>query len=163
MNAQDALKSVQGLSAMVLKSYINDLSDNELLRRPGVGCNHLAWQLGHLIASECHLLNSVCPGAAIALPEGFAAKHGKETAGSDDPAQFCTKQQYLDLFDKVQSATAAALDKLSAADLDQPSPENYRAFAPTVGAMFALMANHPMMHAGQFVPVRRALGKPILM
>jgi hypothetical protein len=27
--------------------------------------------------------------------------------------------------------------------------------------MFILIATHPMMHAGQFVPVRRALGKPV--
>ena len=29
--------------------------------------------------------------------------------------------------------------------------------------MFTLIATHPMMHAGQFVVVRRQLGKPILM
>jgi hypothetical protein len=35
--------------------------------------------------------------------------------------------------------------------------------APTVGALFLLGANHELMHAGQFVVVRRKLGKPILM
>ncbi len=33
--------------------------------------------------------------------------------------------------------------------------------APTVGAGFALMGNHMLMHVGQFVSVRRKLGKPI--
>ena len=35
-------------------------------------------------------------------------------------------------------------------------------FAPTVGAMLLLNANHTMMHAGQFTVVRRKLGKPVL-
>ena len=33
---------------------------------------------------------------------------------------------------------------------------------PTVGSIFTLIATHPMMHAGQFVVVRRQLGKPIV-
>jgi hypothetical protein len=33
---------------------------------------------------------------------------------------------------------------------------------PTMASMFILTATHPLMHAGQFVPVRRALGKPVV-
>ncbi len=163
MNAKEALKTTQALSALVLKSYISDLSDAELMHRPGTGCNHLAWQLGHLIAAECHLLEAVVPGGAAKLPEQFAEQHSKATAGSDDPAKFCNKETYLKLFDQVQAATAAALDRQSESDLDKPSPPEYQSFAPTVGSMFALICTHPMMHAGQFVPVRRKLGKAILM
>jgi hypothetical protein len=56
----------------------------------------------------------------------------------------------------------AALDELPAADLDRPSPEPFRKRFPTVGSMLTLIATHPMMHAGQFVVVRRQLGKPIV-
>ncbi|MGI9427415.1 MAG: DinB family protein, partial [Bythopirellula sp.] len=150
-------------SSMVLSGYLSDLSDAELMIRPGEGCNHLAWQLGHLIASECSLLEMVSPGAAAELPEGFADAHSKEAAGEDDPAKFCTKQEYLELFEKVHAATAAALGQCSDEDLDQPGPENFGDMFPTVGHVYVLIATHPMMHAGQFVPVRRKLGKPILM
>ena len=162
MNAKDAIRGTMGFSLHVLKGYFGDLTDADLMKRPGPGCNHLAWQLGHLISSEAGLLNDVCPGAAPELPAGFADQHKKENAGSDDASKFCTKQQYTDLFDKVRAATLAALDKLPEADLDQPGPERMRNFCPTVGSMFNLIAAHPMMHAGQFVPVRRALGKPVL-
>ena len=163
MTPQEAIKNSQALSTVVLKTYMSDLSDADLLRRPGPGCNHLAWQLGHLISAECGLLEMVAPGASVKLPEGFADKHSKQATESNDPAAFCTKQEYIDLLDKVQAATAAAIDKCSAADLDQPGPEKFRSFCPTVGSFFILIANHPMMHAGQFVPVRRALGKPVMM
>ena len=150
-------------SAMVLKSYISDFDDADLMTRPAPGCNHLAWQLGHLIASECSLLESVQPGAAATLPDGFALQHGKETAGDDDPANFRTKSEYLELYDKVQAASVAALEKTSEADLDGPASEKFREMFPTAGHVYILLATHSMMHAGQFVPVRRALGKPILM
>mgnify|MGYP002078987483 CR=1 FL=1 len=161
MDAHAAINNAAAMSMFVLARYLEDLSDADLMRRPGPGCNHLAWQLGHLISSEVGLLESVAPGAAIELPAGFAAAHSPETAGSDEASKFHTKGEYLDLFGKARGATAAALAKLSPTDLDAPGPERFREFFPTVGDVFLLLANHPLMHAGQFVPVRRALGKPV--
>ena len=163
MNTKDAIRATADVSDMVLKSYFDDLSDADLMQRPGPKCNHLAWQLGHLISSECDMLESILPGAAAKLPEGFAAKHSKETIGVDDPRKFCTKQEYLDLMGQVRAASLAALDKIDESELDQPSPEQFRQMFPTVGHIFVLIATHELMHAGQFVPVRRALGKPIVM
>lgn len=162
MNTKDAIRATSQISTMVLKSYVSDLSDADLMERPGPGCNHLAWQLGHLLSSECSLLEMVQPGTAAPLPEGFAAKHNKETTGVDDPSKFCTKQEYLDLLDKVQAASFAALEKVSDSDFDQPGPEGFRDMFPTVGHLYLLIATHQMMHAGQFVPVRRRLGKPVV-
>ena len=161
MNGKEAIRRTMDMSSMILNRYVSDLSDADLMQRPGPGCNHLAWQFGHLIASECSLLEAVQPGAAPKLPEGFAAQHGKETTAVDDPQKFLTRQQYLDWFEKVRAATLAALDQITDADLDQPGPEGWKMF-PTVGAIYVLIATHPMLHAGQMVPVRRALGKPVL-
>lgn len=162
MNVNQAIKSTMDLSSFVFKSYIGDFTDAEMMLRPGPGCNHSIWQLGHLISSEVSLLESVAPGKSIKLPEGFAAKYNKETATIDDASKFHTKTELLELFDKVRSASEAALAASSEADLDAPSPENFRAMFPTVGVMFNLIATHPLMHAGQIVPLRRKLGKPIL-
>jgi hypothetical protein len=162
MNTKDAIRSTMDLSLFVLSSYVSDLEDADLLRRPAPGCNHLAWQLGHLISSEVGLLNGICPGQAAELPAGFSEQHAKEKCGVDDPAQFRSKQEYLDLFQKVRASTLSALERLPEADLDKPSPVWLRKRFPTVGAVFTLMSTHPMMHAGQFVVVRRQLGKPIV-
>jgi hypothetical protein len=162
MNTKQAITSTMDISLMVLKQYVGDLSDAELLQRPGKGCNHIAWQLGHLISSECGMLESLAPGAAPELPAGFKDKHEKTNAASDNPKDFCTKQQYVELLDKVNAATRSALEKVSDADLDKPAPESFRAWFPTAGQVWILIATHPLMHAGQFVPVRRALNKPIV-
>ncbi|MEO2046647.1 MAG: DinB family protein [Pirellulales bacterium] len=162
MNTQEAIGATFSTSSMVLNAYFSDLTDAELMTRPAAGCNHLAWQLGHLIASECHLLESLAPDSAAELPDGFAEQHGKENAGEDDASKFCSKQEYLDLFDKVRAATLASLAKFTDADLDKPGPEDFAQICPTVGHVFVLIASHGMMHAGQFVPARRKLGKPVL-
>jgi len=161
MTFAETIRYTHTLSMTVLKSYVSDLTDTEMMQRPGPGCNHLAWQLGHLIASEVGMLNQVCPNA-VELPPGFAERHSKATAESNDPALFLTKQEYLDLHAKVTESTMAALDGLTEEQLNAPAPESMRRICPTMGTLFVLIATHPMMHAGQFVPVRRALGKPVL-
>lgn len=162
MNAKEAIKAAANLGRTVIKAYIGDLTDAELMQRPGPGCNHIAWQLGHLIASEAQLVNMIVPGAGPELPAGFAEQHSKDQANNNEASKFGTKQQYLDLFDKLHAATFAALDGYPDANLDLPAPERMQGICPTMGAMWSLIATHTMMHAGQFVPIRRALGKPVV-
>jgi hypothetical protein len=162
MDAKSAIKETFALSNMVLNSYIGDLTDAELLRRPGAGCNHIAWQLGHLISSECGLLNGIQAGSAPKLPPGFEEKHSKENTGSENPADLQTKEEYTSIANKVHQAVIALLDSYPEKKLDDPSPERLRNMFPTVGSIFILIATHAMMHAGQIVPLRRALGKPVV-
>jgi len=127
------------------------------------GANHIAWQVGHLIASERNMVRSNLPDTPYPeLPAGFADRHGPKETTRDDPAGFATKAVYLDLFNKTRQATLEALAKLSDADLDRPTEGGMAKFAPTLGAFFVLVVNHTMMHAGQFSVTRRKLGKPIL-
>lgn len=163
MDAKEAIRSSANLSTLVLKTYVSDLEDVDLMIRPRSGCNHLAWQLGHLIWSEWQLLEQIVPGQKMDLPAGFGEAHTKETAASDDAASFFDKGTYLKLFDNVRAASQVALDDFPDPDLDLPAPKEFLDFCPKKGDLFTLIAIHPMMHAGQFVIVRRRLGKPILM
>lgn len=162
MTAKEIIKYEMDMALSVLKTYLSDLTDADLLKRPVPGMNHLAWQLGHLIRSESDLLNGVCPGSAAELPASFAAAYTKETAASDDHARFLSKQQYIDLYDRQRAASKAALDQLPESELDKPAPEHFRKYCPTVGTVFSLIGTHPLMHSGQFVALRRLLGKPVL-
>ena len=162
MNAKQAISTAMNLGQMIMARYLGDLSDADLLRRPGPGCNHIAWQLGHLISSQAGILNGLVPNAAPELPAGFGEKHDKAHSGSDNPQEFCTKAEYLDLMQRLHQATKTALDAADEATFDEPSPEFLRNFLPTKGEAWMLIGTHPIMHAGQFVPVRRALGKPIV-
>ncbi|MDX1964011.1 MAG: DinB family protein [Pirellulales bacterium] len=161
MSPNQILQSTLDMSLFVLNAYYADLTDAQLLERPGEGCNPLAWQLGHLINSQNNLINDIRPGAGIELPAGFAEQHSKVTA-ADPSAKYLSKQQYQDLFSQVNAAAAKVLASLTPTELAGPGPERFRQMFPTLGEFAVLIATHPMMHAGQFVPVRRKLGKPVV-
>jgi hypothetical protein len=161
MNAKDAFRQLYEITDTVTRAYVGDLSDADLMVRSVPGANHIAWQLGHLITSTDHMLAGLGCDAPM-LPDGFAEAHGKEAAACDDPARFSTKAQYLALMDQMKAAVMAAIDATPESKLDDPGPEAMRDYAPTVGAVLLLIGNHWMMHAGQFVPVRRKLGRPPL-
>jgi hypothetical protein len=161
MNAKELLRQLVEFTHMVTRAYVDDLSDADLLVRSVPGCNHIAWQLGHLAVSTQGMLTSIGKDAPQ-LPDGFAAAHTKETAASDDPRKFASKAEYVALTEKMKAASLAAIEATSDGDLDLPAPESMREYAPTVGAVLALLGTHWLMHVGQFVPIRRKLGKPPL-
>ena len=161
MTPKDVIKNTIDMGHEVLTTYLSDLNDVDLMVRSVPGANHIAWQLGHLIASEWQMLTEV--GCKMPdLPDGFAESYTKETSKSDDASKFHKKDQYLEWMGQQRSATLAALEATPEADLDKPSPESMREYAPTVGVAFNVIGVHEMMHAAQFVPVRRKLGKPML-
>ncbi|MFT5524454.1 MAG: hypothetical protein ACI9G1_000994 [Pirellulaceae bacterium] len=159
MSIATQIKHELNLPAFVVQGYLGDLTDEDLMRRPVPNANHIAWQLGHLITAEHNLNNMVCPDSMPALPDGFADKHNKEAAGCDDAGAFCTKDEYLKLMEEQRAATLALLDKLSDEELEKTAPEDIQKFGATVGAVIAGQSGHWMMHAGQWVIVRRQLGK----
>ncbi len=161
MSPKEVIRQVIEFCHEVTGMYVNDLTDRELLVRPVPGGNHIAWQLGHLIGSD-HFMLTELGHAAPALPAGFTERYTKETASSDDPAKFHSKSQYLALSDQMRQAALAAVEATPESVLEQPAPESMRSYAPTVTAALTMLGTHRLMHAGQFVPVRRKLGKPPL-
>ena len=159
MDTKDAIKTALDMANMISTSYLGDLTDAEMMHRPAPGCNHIKWQIGHLIASENNMINGCVPGASPALPDGFAEKYSKETAASDDSAAFDSKEDLMKLYEQQRAATLAALEAISIDDLDNESPEEIRSYAPTFGAAFLMQDAHWMMHAGQWAVIRRQLGR----
>src|SRR5438309_475968 len=99
MTAKDALKTALTSTQQMLTWYVSDLSDADLLVRPAPGANHVAWQLGHLIAAEQSLVSKQVPGAVYPeLPAGFGERHNKNTAATEPPKGFATKGEYVTLF-----------------------------------------------------------------
>lgn len=162
MNANDAIANTIQTADMVCQAYLNDLTAEDLMKRPHAQCNHLNWQVGHLITADQQMINGSVPGTLPPLPEGFAEKYAKEKAASDNPADFASREELMQL---MQSQHATILEKLkgmSAEELDQPGPESMRSYAPTVGAAFNMIGTHWLMHCGQWVAIRRECGRDIV-
>lgn len=159
MDCRAAIKLGIDMGDVVSMAYLADMSDQDLLRRPHPGCNHINWQVGHLIVAENQMINQVVPGSMPSLPAGFAEKYSKTTASSDKAADFATKTELMATYQAQRAGTLAALSQLSDADMDRPSGLEY---APTIAGIFSMQGSHWLMHCGQWVVVRRELGKPPL-
>ncbi len=159
MNARQAIRLGIDSANMICQEYLRDLTDADLLVRPVPGANHTAWQLGHLLAAEHEMIEGVAPGSMPPLPAGFAEKYTAETAKLDSPGAFHPKSVYMSVLEEQRAATLKALDKLTDADLDKPSPEKFQSYAKTVAAVFDMQATHWLMHAGQWAVTRRKLGR----
>ena len=161
MGPKDVIRGLISSNDIVLNTYLGDLSDADLVARPVPGANHIAWQLGHLINSEQNLLKMISGCSGIELPAGFAEQHSKEMAPKESTAGFRTKAEYQELYKKSRANALKNLDAFDAANLDKATEGRMAQLCPTLGALWVLVANHPMMHAGQFVVMRRKLGKPV--
>jgi hypothetical protein len=162
MNARDVRKMTLTATQNMLSMYLSDLSDQDLTVRPVPSANNIAWQIGHLIDGEFHL-GSDLPGAVYPeLPSNIKGQYDKKSASGAPAGGYLSKAQYLEWFNKLREATIANVSKLTDADLDKSNTGNMAKFAPRYADLIFLIANHTMMHVGQFTVVRRALNKPIL-
>jgi hypothetical protein len=159
MDTKAAINTALSMSKMISTSYLGDLTDEEMMHRPSDGCNHIKWQVGHLIASENNIINECFPDSMPALPAGFAEKYTKETATSNDAAAFDSKDELLRLHDEQRAGTLALLEKVSDQELSKENTGPIKDFAPTVGAAFLMQDAHWLMHAGQWAVIRRQLGR----
>ena len=125
--------------------------------------NHIAWQLGHLIAAERRFVEMIKPGSCPPLPEGFDEAHTKETTTIDDPVEVLFAGRSTRSSGRPSARRPwRVLDGVPESELDKTDPEKYPEWAPTVAALLAMSGTHALMHCGQFVAVRRQLGKPVV-
>jgi hypothetical protein len=160
MNFKDSIRASLGIADFLVQKYLEDITAQELLERPAGDANHIAWQLGHLISAERRLVEAAVPGSMPPLPEGFAERHSKDTAGSDNPADFLSKEEYLRIAAAMRASTLKALDQLSEADLDKPVTGRVPPFVKRAGDCFVTVGAHWSSHTGQWVVLRRKLGRP---
>jgi uncharacterized damage-inducible protein DinB len=162
MTGRQALQAALTSTQFALNMYLGDLNDADILVRPVPNANNIAWQLGHVVTSEKYLM-SILPGAIYPDIPMVIEDYGKETAQTGPKKGYLTKAQYVDAFAKVRAASVANVERCSDADFDKPNTGPLAKFAPTLGDLVILVANHTLMHGGQFTVVRRALGKPVVM
>lgn len=159
MDSKAAIKICIDTADMVCGAYLGDLTDNEMMHRPHPACNHVNWQVGHLIVAEHQMMSSAKGYTMPALPVGMAEMYSKETQGCDDSSRFMTKDALMAAMKEQRAGTLKILEQVSESELDSATGIDY---APTIGSLLSMQGSHWMMHAGQWVVVRRNLGKPVL-
>lgn len=162
MSEKSAITQTLDSSDNILSAYINDLDDDALRHRPMDGINPIAWQLGHLLSFERAMVDGIKPGSSPALPEGFDDNHSTEAAKAKRDQGYCSLADYQQLMQAQRAATKAVLEALTEEELRAPAPERFQSFTKTVSDGLNMIGIHNLMHVGQFVVVRRKLGKPVV-
>lgn len=143
------------------QALVADLTDQQMIARPGGAMNHPAWIFGHLGAYH-PIIVDLLYGAPVTDAKddplyGFAG-HGP----LDQLEPYGTKQSIIDRFSAGHEKVALALLEAKPADLARkPSLERWAAKYPTVEFMLPdLMLHHESLHIGQVSIWRRAAGLP---
>ena len=131
--------------------YLDDLTDEEILLRPVPDANHIAWQLGHLITAERHLVEAAAPGSMPELPAGFAERHARGKPVTDNAADYLTKNEYLPSR-KTFAKRRSVADRLTPAELDKPIEARVPPWVKKAGERF-----HD--HRRPLDPPRRPMGR----
>jgi hypothetical protein len=159
MTFKDAIRSSLRIADSLVQGYIADITADEMFVQPVTDANHIAWQIGHLIVSERHLVEAAVPGSMPPLPEGFAERHRRDATPSTNPADYLTKEEYIELATQIRAATLAALDRMSDSDFAKPVTARVPPFVKNSGDCFVTIGLHWSLHAGQWVVTRRKLGR----
>ncbi|HEY1191816.1 MAG TPA: DinB family protein [Gemmata sp.] len=122
--------------------------------------SHVAWQVGHLAASQYRLclarLRPRTPEDAALIPDDFVTMFGREAL----PAAVTgyTAEQIRDTFDRVHARVLEELPAYPDADLDSPPLGHpHPLFTTRIGGLrYAPL--HEMIHCGQIALLRRMLG-----
>src|SRR4051812_32854870 len=108
MTAKDVLKENLKFSQGMMSMLLGDLTDADLQMRPVPQANNIAWQLGHLIASEPQIAKAVSGAKYPDLPAALKDQSSPKKEGNPTPAGgYLTKAEYLDWFNRVREATIA--------------------------------------------------------
>jgi hypothetical protein len=159
MDSKQVIRSLLDTADFMAFGFLADLTPEEMLTRPVPDANHIAWQLGHVIWAESRLTEVAMPGSMPKLPAKLEEIHRRGASCSDNPEDFFTKEEYIRLAKEVRAATLHALDAITETDMDRPVT-GVPPFVKNAGGCFSTIGAHWIGHVGQWVVVRRRLGRP---
>jgi uncharacterized damage-inducible protein DinB len=165
MPTNQLLDLTLGLFASSLKDAIDavaDIDDARLSEQPGGLVNHPAWTLGHLCSAAgfiLFLLEEADPASTPQMHPNYLAKFGPGSTPTADRSHYPAKAELLESLASLHARVDAAVRAKHETYFPKPSPEKFRAFAPTVGRIVMyLLATHEPYHLGQLSQWKRAAG-----
>lgn len=140
-------------------ALLDDVTDDQMLLRPGSNMNHPAWILGHL--SIYHpIIEALLTGRQFDDPADHELFGFRGLGPTDDLSVYGPKISQLERFGSGHETVAQALLSATEEQLSRPpSLERWASAYPSVAFMLPdLMLHHESLHIGQLSMWRRAAG-----
>lgn len=146
------------------QSLLEDIDETTWYDMPGEGIGHVAWQVGHIAASQVSLIHVRCFERSFedCLSEAFLKTFGKGSTPTAERSMYPAVSDIRASFERVQSESVELVGGLSESALDEPAgTAPHPLFRSKEGAILTA-AMHETFHAGQLAMIRRLAGKPPL-
>ena len=143
------------------QALLADLSDADMLKRPGGNMNHAAWILGHTCIYH-PIVPALLRGEAFDDPADDPLFGFRGRGPLDDLSVYGSRESQIAKYVEGHETAAQALLQATPEQLQRPpSLERWRDAYPTVEFMLPdLLLHHESLHVGQLSLWRRAAGFP---
>lgn len=141
-----------------------DIEEFRWFEMPCSPTGHVAWQVGHLAASQIVLVHHRCGDRPLAeaLPEAIRLMFGRGSTPVADPTRYPPISEIRSLFERTQQEVIGMVRRFSVTDLESPAgTEPHPMFTTKAGAI-SMAFMHETFHGGQIAMLRRAFGKAAL-
>ena len=153
INAQD-LSEAFARNVTIIKRQADGLTHEDSLRQlPNSNC--LNWVIGHIAANRDEVLRTLGEPPLLG-PDGVRYKRGSDPVTEADE-EIQPLEELLHWLDHSQEHIAAALSKMSEAELSRELPSDERKM--TIGQRAFFLYFHETYHVGQTELFRQLAGK----
>lgn len=140
-----------------IKGVTADIPDDRCCDQPGGVRNHVLWTLAHLCVANDFALQLL--GKERLTPPDWKGAAGNSTVPVTDPSRYPSKAESIAMLEKQTARITKAVAAAPESAFDEPMPEAYRAFFPTVAhGICYFLTEHPQNHLGQLLAWKRAAG-----
>lgn len=143
------------------KSLLADIEEDRWFEMPATGVGHVAWQVGHLAASQIVLIHVRCFDMAYTdvAPDVIRTSFGRGSTPVASPAAYPPLAEIRSLFDRIHEDAIGRIGGMTDHELDERAgQEPHPLFSDKAGAI-GTAALHETFHAGQLAMIRRIFGK----
>ncbi len=143
-------------------SLLVDIEESQWFTMPPTGgTGHIAWQIGHLAASQLVLIPNRCFNRPFTefVTDEFRAPFMRGSTPHADPSEYPPLAEIKNFFERTQQTCIELVRSMPETELTEPAGSDpHPLFSNKAGAI-SVAALHETFHAGQIAMIRRSLGK----
>lgn len=161
MKITDLLVDRLQTGRMWTNSLLADIEESRWFEMPHPGVGHVAWQVGHLAASQIVLIHVRCFGMAYTdvAPDSIRTTFARGSTPVADKSKYPSIAEIRALFDRVQNDVIHRVSGMSESELDEQAGAEPHPMLKYKAGAIAMAAMHETFHAGQIAMIRRIFGK----
>ncbi|HKQ48856.1 MAG TPA: DinB family protein [Phycisphaerae bacterium] len=142
-------------------NLLADFEEARWFDPPAPGVGHVAWQVGHLAASQVVLVHVRCFDRTYTdhLSAAFRDQFGRGSTPVANPAAYPAISDIRAAFDRIHQEAVELISGMSPDELDSPTTGEPHPMFNTRAEAIGMAAMHESFHAGQIALIRRLAGK----